>query len=175
MDLQEEQMSTEKDYEFVNMEDTYNVSDMVTRFNTNSKYFLKEYYSSLADLYWELDFLYNLLNYYSIGKIDKNNAYNRKEETADIRRRVREIYEYIKYYKQCINTEKQEKKRLRETYGYFSPKKYKQVKAKRNIDNEEDNESYTNYSHEEYDFRFDENYLEEVRDYKYNFVTDRYE
>lgn len=131
------------------------VMDMVQRFTASSKSFLKEYYNSLDMLYWELDLLYSNLNLYTLKRLGTNKDTRKKEEIKDIRSRVADIYKNIRFYNECINAEKYEMRRINETY----------------CDNNYNSDDYNS----SYDYRFDENELAEVKEYKYNFVTDQYE
>lgn len=144
------------------------IKNMISEFTRSSNDFLKNYYNSLEVLYWELDLLYKHLNLYSVKSLSNKKTRDRKEEMRDIRRRIADIYEYIRFYKECINTEKFEKQRLRDEYGYFrDEKKYREPNDDYIISDTESCNSE--------DYRLNENNLEEVKEYKYNFVTDRYE
>lgn len=128
-------------------------SEMLKRFERTSKDFLKSYYSSVEMLRWELDYLNDSLALYNMKKIGNSEFANRKSEIKDIRRRIPEIYNAIRYYNECINAEKQELNRLEELEAVTEE----------------------NYDEAEYDYRYDKNVLEEVKEYKYNYVWDKYE
>lgn len=138
-------------------------------------------YREIYNLYLEIDFLNDLL----ISFINKKSGYTlsyreKQEEMDDIRERIPEIYRNINYYKECINVEKKEMKRIHAKYGYgYEPEYYKEIKlvhydeykAEKNLEYDDDNEQ--NESEEE-DVPYTEE-LEEIKDYKYNHATGLFE
>lgn len=94
----------------------------VRRAERQSKESINRSYRDIDMLYWELDFLNELLQRYTIRKSGNTMTYSqRHKEMADIRERIPEIHNYIKYYKDCIDAEKKEMRRIYNTYG-FEPK-----------------------------------------------------
>ena len=134
-------------------------SEMLKRFERTSKDFLKSYYSSVDMLRWELDYLNDSLALYNMRKLGNSEFANRKAEIKDIRRRIPEIYDAIRYYNECINAEKQEMNRLYELA--------EQLDA--------NSTEYYDEPETDYDYRYDKDVLEEVKEYKYNYVWDKYE
>lgn len=91
----------------------------VRRAERQSKESINRSYRDIDMLHWELDFLNDLLNRYTIRKSGNTLTYSeRHKEMADIRERIPVIYEYIKYYKDCIDAEKKEMRRIYNTYGF---------------------------------------------------------
>ena len=107
-------------------------------------------------------------------------VFQKQDEMTKVREQIPRVYENINYYKECINAERKEMKRIYDTYG-FSPKQ--QIRYEKY----ENHTEYNNYQEE--DHQEDEYYennseveecekledLEEIKDYKYNPVTDTFE
>ena len=76
-------------------------------------------YRDIDILYYELDFLNDLLHRYSIRKSGHTLTFSqRQKEMSEIRERIPEIHEHIRYYKECIDVEKNEMQRIYATYGF---------------------------------------------------------
>jgi len=143
--------------------------DLVRRAERQSKQSINESYRSIDHLYLELDFLNDLLNKYNNKKSGLTySRLERLEKMGQIRERIPEIYQDINYYKECINADKKEIKRIHETYGYCNEPTY----------------------YEEYEYELaginelaavnelvavNEDELEEIREYKYNPITGVFE
>jgi hypothetical protein len=117
---------------------------------TKSRKTIKDHYDSINALCWEFDYLDDLLARLK----NKKECYNmdvitRNEEMDDIGERMTRILEDINLYKECINVEKKEMKRIHNIWGY----------------------GFTNATYEsEYD-----NILEEPLKIKYNQILDTFE
>jgi hypothetical protein len=106
-------------------------------------------------LYWELDFLSELLNKYTVHRAGNTLTTSEKSKMVkEIRERLPLLHEDIKYYKDCITAEKKEMQRIYNTYG-FKP-------ASRRINTED----YTDDMHYEeyYDAHYEENSEENSED-----------
>ncbi len=124
--------------------------DFVRRAERQSKNSIRDCYISIDFLYYELDLLNDMLSRYKTKGAGSTLTYSEKRDFIDeIHDRIPNIYKDINYYKECINVEKMEIKRIHETYGYF-----------------DDDESVVDV---------EENYLEEIKNYTYSFVNDVYE
>lgn len=124
---------------------------------TKSRKTIKDHYDSINALCWEFNYLDDLL-----AKLkNKKECYNidvitRNEEMDDISERMTRILEDINLYKECINVEKKEMKRIHNLWGYgFSNTTY-------------ESEYETPYT--EYD-----DILEEPLKIKYNHILDTFE
>jgi hypothetical protein len=92
------------------------IQNMVQRFANSSKENIRQCYRNIAQCYNDLDYLHSSYNYYS----NKRDIFSelRKKYANDIQQRIRDIYSDINYYRECINAEKKEIRRLYDTYGY---------------------------------------------------------
>ena len=169
------------------------MKDFVRRAEISSKENIRRAYSDIDFLYWQIDFLNDLLNRYSNKTSGKTlTVYQRQDEMARIREQIPRVYQDINYYKECINAEKKEMKRIYDTYGFgpaYQPYYEKREKTQyysddedtRNdfVDNYNDSYEYENeYSDSESDApppQDELEELEEIKDYKYNPVTDTWE
>ncbi len=125
--------------------------DFVRRAEKQSKNSIRDCYNSIDFLYYELDLLNNMLSRYKTKGAGTTLTYSEKRDFIDeIHDRIPDIYKDINYYKECINAEKTEIKRIHETYGYF----------------DDDDESVVDV---------EEDYLEEIKNYSYSLVNDVYE
>ena len=117
-------------------------------------------YKDIDMLYYELDFLNDLLTRYLNRRSGNTLTHSeRRKEIDDIRERISNIYRDINYYKECINVEKSEIKRIYETYG-----------SKVNVIRY-DKEYITDYElYSDADEEF-----EEIKEYKYNYATGVFE
>jgi chromosome segregation ATPase len=136
-------------------------------------------YRNIDMLHYHLDFLNNLLQRYS-NKISGRtlSAKKRQEEMNDIRERIPRVYQDINYYKECINAERKEMKRIHDTYGSsytykYNQEKYEDVPNTLHIDYN-DNDEYLTYEDDDVPYDYDEE-LEEIKEYKYNPARDTWE
>lgn len=134
------------------------MTEFVRRAEQRSKDSINRCYESINFLYYELDFLNDLLLRYSNRVSGKSMSTREKlNREAEMRERIPRVYEDINYYKECINCERKEMKRIHDTYGYPSgSNEYQSSKYINNTEDEEDDEEY-------------------IHDYKYNFATDTWE
>lgn len=156
------------------------IRDFVYRAEQISKENINRDYRSIDMLQYELNFLNDLLNRYSNKKSGRTFSFmERQDKIASIRDRIPRVYEDINYYKECINCERKEMRRIHNTYGCvfksvpYNEEKYIQltndIVFKDNGENEydiDDSYEYGNEGTEE---------LEEIKEYKYNPVTDTFE
>jgi hypothetical protein len=157
------------------------MKDFVKRSEKSSKESINRAYRDIDFIYCEIDFLNNLLNRYSNKTSGRTlSVYERQDEMASIRERIANAYKDINFYKECINVERKEMKRIYETYG-FEPsyqvkyETYNKVDEFRAQYEEDDEENYDEeYNEEEEEMPVEEE-LEEIKEYKYNFVTDTWE
>jgi hypothetical protein len=106
-------------------------------------------------LYWELDFLNELLNKYTARRAGNTfTASEKSKMVKEIRERLPLLHEDIKYYKDCIAAEKKEMQRIYNTYG-FKP-------ASRRINTEDDTDDM--HYEEYYDAHYEENSEENSED-----------
>lgn len=163
------------------------MKDFVRRAEISSKNNINRAYRDIDFLYWQLDFLNDLLQRYSNKKSGMTlSNRSRQEEMNNIREQVPRVYQHINYYKECINAEKKEMKRIYDTYG-FVPTQYHKYE-----NNNENTKKYDEYEDDYVNYNADNNYeddydgnseisepevenLEEIIDYKYNSVTDTWE
>jgi hypothetical protein len=131
-------------------------------------------------LYYELDFLNNLLHRYSNKTSGRTfSTKKRRDEMDSIRERIPRVYQDINYYKECINFERKEMKRIHDTYGTnysykYNEEKYEDAPNTLHVDYNDEYETYED--DDEYVPPYDYNEeLEEIKEYKYNPVTDTYE
>lgn len=133
------------------------MTDFVRRAEQRSKESINRCYESINFLYYELDFLNDLLLRYSNRVAGKSmSTREKRNKETEMRERIPRIYEDINYYKECINCERKEMKRIHDTYGYPSRS------------NEYHSSNYINNEDEQYE-------EEDIHDYKYNFATDTWE
>ena len=126
--------------------------DFVRRAEKQSKRSIRDCYNSIDFLYYELDLLNDMLSRYKTKRAGTTLTYSEKRQFIDeIHERIPDIYKDINYYKECINVEKLEIKRIHETYGYFD---------------DDDTESFVDV---------EEDYLENITNYSYSLVNDVYE
>lgn len=148
------------------------VAEMVGRFEATSKNSIKASYASIDFLYWELDYLDRMLLMY----LNKTTSNNVGEHICDIRARIPDIYKEINYYKQCINVEKQEMKRIHDKYGYGCEKYTQNTYINYNTKYDDEFCDIDYQADDYYDNPlFDDDILEDVREYELNIVTGQYE
>lgn len=113
-------------------------------------------YRNIDMLYYEIDLLYYQLQRYSNKTVGQTLSHReRLREMNNIRKKIPLVYDDINYYKKCINVTKKEMIRIVDTYSC-----------------EEDLDELDEL--DEFDELYDINNLEEIKDYKYNFITDRW-
>lgn len=173
------------------------MKDFVRRAEISSKENINRAYRDIDFLHYQIDFLNNLLNRYSNKTSGRTlSVYQRQDEMARIREQIPRAYQDINYYKECINAERKEMKRIYDTYG-FGPA-YQPYYEKRNkpeitqyysddedtqcefVDNYIDTYDYDNNDYSDDDSESpppqeEELELEEIKEYKYNPVTDTWE
>jgi len=124
----------------------------VRRSEQQSKESINRCYRDLDMLYWELDFLSELLNKYTARRAGNTLTTSEKTKVVkEIRERLPLLHEDIKYYKDCITVEKKEMQRIYDTYG-FKP-------ANRRItEDDSDDAYYEDYYDEHYEENSEEEY-----------------
>ncbi len=148
------------------------LKNFVRRSEIISRENIKKCYRDIDMLYYELDFLNDLLNRYSNKTAGTSmSIYERQNEMASIREQIPRVYKDINFYKECINVEKMEMKRIRETYGYDNEQKYNQTYNEEYNDNYNDN--YNNTYNDSYDDSYDDGYNDNninnyINNYYYN-------
>jgi chromosome segregation ATPase len=157
------------------------MKDFVRKAERQSKDSINRAYRSIDMLHYEINFLNDLLQRYSNKKSGRTlTSKERQNEMNSIRERIPSAYKDINYYKECINAEKKEMKRIHDTYGFVPNHRitYEELEIEPTVYNEI-NEEYEGIEYEdndEYVPAFDDNDdLEEIKDYKYNPVTDTWE
>lgn len=97
------------------------MEDFVRRAEKQSKNSIKDCYISIDMLYYELDLLNDMRLRYQNKMSGHTLSYSeRKAIINEIYDRIPDIYKDINYYRECINAEKMEMKRIYETYGYYN-------------------------------------------------------
>lgn len=169
------------------------MKEFVRRSEIRSKENINILYRDIDFLYRQLDFLNDLLNRYSNKKSGVTlKSYERQDEMTRIREQIPHVYNDINYYKECINAERRELKRIYDMYGFgptYRPWYEKDTNTKYNdYDEIKDEYNQTNNTYDEYDEYDDysdnepdmqhiavEEEAEEIKEYKYNPVTDMWE
>lgn len=78
---------------------------------------IERFYRDIDMLKWELEILHNsLIDYINKKSGTSLSQYDRQVEMNRIRERIGDVYKSINFYKECINTEYKEIRRLYETY-----------------------------------------------------------
>jgi hypothetical protein len=146
------------------------IKEFVEKAEWQSKESINRAYSSINMVYYEINFLNDLLMRYLNKKSGRSfTVKERQGEMNSIRERISSAYQDINYYKECINTEKREMKRIYDTYGYWA--KYQSSYEEPRIRYECQDEEYDDFIPL---FEYLED-LEEIKDYKYNPITDTWE
>lgn len=160
------------------------IKEFVRRVEIKSRESINRDYRTIDMLHYELNFLNDLLNRYSNKQSGRTFSVSKRlNEMASIRERIPQIYKDINYYKECINAERKEMKRISDTYGFDSFKYNKQEKYVTYTDNyKNDNYNIDNEDDEEYEEddeipmnNLDDTDEEEPADYRYNPITNTFE
>lgn len=146
----------------------------VRRAERQSKQSIRESYVSIDLIHDEINFLNQLLDRYMNHRGGLTYTHSQRRKIIDeIRERIPAAYKDINYYKECINAEKKEIKRIHETYGYFDEPQYIQDDCETHTDvhnsyyqDTEDGDNYTDIHEDD---------LEEIKEYKYNYATGVFE
>ncbi len=158
------------------------MKDFIRKAERQSRESINRDYRSIDMLYYELDFLNNLLQRYSNKQSGQTfSTRKRQDEMNSIRERIPRVYQDINYYKECINVERKEMKRIHDTYGTsygykYNEEKYEDAPNTLHVDYNDNDEYETYEDDDEYvpPYDYDEE-LEEIKDYKYNPVRDTWE
>jgi hypothetical protein len=143
--------------------------DFVKKAAKQSKESINRSYRDIDDVYYQIDMLNNMMNRYMNKKSGASlTVKGRQNEISDIREMIADAYKSINFYKECINAEKKEMKRIYDTYGY-PPNRYSE-EYNDDKDNEYDESDDFSYGDE-----INEDCLEEIKEYKYNFATGIFE
>jgi hypothetical protein len=161
------------------------MKDFIRKAERQSRENINRDYRNIDMLYYEIDFLNNLLQRYSNKLSGRTlSAKKRQDEMNSIRERIPRVYQDINYYKECINAERKEMKRIHDTYGAsysykYNEEKYEDAPNTLHVDYNDYNDTneYETYENDdEYvpPYDYDEE-LEEIKEYKYNPATDTWE
>ena len=143
------------------------VNDFVKKAEKRSEEAITRSYREIDMLYWEINFLNDLLLRYINKKAGLTYTQTRRDyKMAEIRRRIPELYKEIVHCRACIKAEKSEIERIYKTYGYPSEKEYYRY------EDEEDSYYNTYRDDSSYDFFNDS---DDFKEYKYNSVTGVFE
>ena len=158
------------------------IKNFIEKYEITSKKSIDTYYENIDMLYYELNFLNDLLLRYSNKKSGYSfSVYERHNEMSSIRERIPKVYEDINYYKECINIERKEIKRIYNTYGYTfisdsnKEEKYIQLTNKYDITKVVYEEYIYGDNEEKEENEEEDEEEEEIKEYKYNPVTDTFE
>lgn len=119
-------------------------------------------YESINMLNWDLNFLNNALTNY-LNRRDRAAYFERQAQIKEIRASIGNIYQNIKYHKECINAEKLELKRIHDTYGYGY-----------GYNSENIVELACDYDSYNYPFTPEEEKLEEISRFTFNQLTGQF-
>ena len=157
--------------------------DFVKKAERQSRENINRDYREIDDLHWQINFLNDMLLRYMNKKTGNTLTHSQRQKIMEeIRASIPETYKYINYYKECINAEKKEMKRIHSAYGYsydIKPEYYTEDELIQYNDYKpEDNSEYDTYdSGDEYvpPYTQEDEELEEIKEYKYNFATGLFE
>ena len=157
--------------------------DFVKKAERQSKESINRSYREIDDLHWQINFLNDMLLRYMNKKSGKTLTHSERQKIMEeIRSQIPEVYKTINYYKECINAEKKEMKRIHNAYGYsydIKPEYYTEDELIQYNDYKpENNSEYDTYdSGDEYvpPYTQEDEELEEIKEYKYNFATGLFE
>ena len=156
------------------------MKDFIRKAERQSRESINRDYRSIDMLYYELDFLNNLLQRYSNKQSGQTfSAKKRQDEMNSIRETIPRVYQDINYYKECINAERKEMKRIHDTYGAnysykYNEEKYENAPNTLHVDYNDNDEYETYEEDDEIPYDYDEE-LEEIKEYKYNPARDTWE
>lgn len=142
--------------------------DFIKKAEKQSKDSINRSYRDIDDVRYQIDMLNEMITRY----MNKRSGYTltikgRQNEINDMREMITNAYKSINFYKECINAEKKEMKRIYDTYGYSQNRYSEEYDDKDNNYDESDDFSYSNEIYEDD--------LEEIKEYKYNFATGIFE
>ena len=160
------------------------MKEFVQKAERQSRESINRSYEEIDNLYWDINFFNEiLLRYVNKKSGTKLSHSERQKEMEDIRVTISEIYKNINFFKEFINVEKNEMKRIHKAYGYSHEIKPEYNTEVRLIQYEEQRPEISS----EYDLydNSEDNYvvpyteedeeLEEIKEYKYNYVTGVFE
>lgn len=161
------------------------MKEFVQRAERQSRESINRSYGEIDNLYWDINFFNEILLRY----VNKKSGYKlshseRQKEMEDIRATISEIYKNINFYKECINVEKNEMKRIHKAYGYshnIKPEYYTEDKPVQydeyRLENNTEYDLYDNDSEDNYvvPYTEEDEELEEIKEYKYNYTTGVFE
>ena len=158
------------------------MKDFIRKAERQSRESINRDYRNIDMLHYQLDFLNNLLQRYSNKQSGQTlSAKKRQEEMNSIREIIPRVYQDINYYKECINAERKEMKRIHDTYGAsynykYNEEKYENAPNTLHVDYNDNDEFETYEDDDEYvpPYDYDEE-LEEIKEYKYNPARDTWE
>ena len=144
------------------------IRDFVKKAEKQSKESINRSYRDIDEVYYQIDMLNNMMNRY----MNKKSGYTltvreRQNEISNMREMIADAYKTINFYKECINAEKLEMRRIYDTYGHTHKYSEEYIDDSYNTYEESDDFSYGG--------EFNEDYLEEIKEYKYNFATGVFE
>ena len=145
------------------------MKEFVKKSERQSRESIDHSYREIDNLYWDINFLNDMLHRYMNRNSGRTLTHNEKQKVMEeIRLQISNVYKYINYHKECINVEKKEMKRIHTAYGYS-------YDVKPDYRSERDSE-YDN-SGDEYvpPYTEEEEELEEIKEYKYNYATGLFE
>lgn len=161
------------------------IREFVRRAEIQSRENINRDYRNIDMLHYELNFLNDLLNRYSNKKSGRTFSVGKRlNEMASIRERIPQVYKDINYYKECINAERKEMKRIFDTYGFDSFKYNKQEKYVTYTENYrndtyyiEEDDDFSDYEEDEQPMNLEDSDedQEEPTDYRYNPKTNTFE
>ena len=145
--------------------------DFVKKAEQQSKESINRSYRDIDIYHWHINELNDMLLRYMNRRSGYSFTYaKRQKEINEIREMIADTYKTINFYKECINAEKKEMRRIHDTYGYSYDMQHKyddrydEPVNSYYYDNESDNESM-----------YDDDDLEEIKEYRYNHATGLFE
>ena len=169
------------------------MKEFVYKAERQSKESINLAYRNIEMVQYEIGLLNDQLKRYS-NKVSGRTLTHRERqnEMNIIREKIPSAYSDINYYKECINAEKKEIKRIFDTYGYpqRSQDKYGHNSNNRfvqleHLEQEEQQVNHNDYGEIRDDYEEEDDNdeyplqdledLEEIKDYRYNSATDTWE
>jgi len=152
------------------------MKEFVQKAERQSRESINRSYGEIDNLYWDINFFNEILLRY----VNKKSGYKlshseRQKEMEDIRVTISEIYK---------NVEKNEMKRIHKAYGYshnIKPEYYTEDKPVQyeeyRLENNTEYDLYDNDSEDNYvvPYTEEDEELEEIKEYKYNYTTGVFE